>query len=159
MKQMSFYDEPAMAPYNQVLCAVENNIPKRAQSAKTQSTSATEPGNVTEIIVSSEQAENIQMLLPMMTQLNQENRWLAWIDPPQSLLNRWQNQSGIIANQIMILRSTETKSALELTRQALSTGTCHAVIAWTTQLTKSDFSLLETASAKGNSHGIVMRYR
>lgn len=155
MKQMSFYDEPPVSSSNQFLYAVEKHTP----DSQDQKCATNEAGNVTEIIISPEQAENIQMLLPMMTQLNQDNRWLAWIDPPQSLLNRWQQQSGIIANQIMILRSTESKSTLELTRQALSAGTCHAVIAWTNQLSKKDFDLLETASAKGNSHGVVMRYR
>jgi len=161
MKQLSFYDEPSVSSSNQFLYAVENHAPEtQGQTCTTNQTCTTHVvGNVTEIIVSPEQAENIQMLLPMMTQLNQDNRWLAWIDPPQSLLNRWQQQSGIIANQIMILRSTATKSTLEITQQALSAGTCHAVIAWTNQLSKKDFGLLEAASAKGNSHGVVMRYR
>lgn len=159
MKQMSFYDEPAVNSYSQVLYAVGDCTSERASEPQDQTSATIEAGNVTEIIVSPEQAENIQMLLPMMTQLNQDNRWLAWIDPPQSLLNRWQQQPGIIANQIMILRSTATKSTLEITQQALSAGTCHAVIAWTNQLTKKDFGLLEAASAKGNSHGVVMRYR
>ncbi|UZE94832.1 cell division inhibitor SulA [Alkalimarinus alittae] len=161
MKQMSFYDEqPAIEP-EQGLYAVEDNAAELAVALQAPAQTATAPsaGNVTEIILSPEQAENFQMLLPMMTQLNQENRWLAWIDPPQSLLNRWQQQSGIIANQIMILRSTESKSTLDLTLQALSAGTCHAVIAWTNKLTKNDFRLLEAASAKGSSHGLVMRYR
>ncbi|MFD2230702.1 cell division inhibitor SulA [Alkalimarinus sediminis] len=153
MRQMSFYDEPVVTSNSQTLYAVDDHT--TAPVAKNQ----VKTGNVTEIIVSPEQAENMQMLLPMMTQLNQDNRWLAWIDPPQSLLNRWQQQSGIITNQIMILRSSDTKTALELTQQALSAGTCHAVVTWTSQLTKRDFNLLEAASAKGDSHGVVMRYR
>ncbi len=148
MKQLSFYEEPPMSSVVTTLDSAVSHEPTPAAK-----------GNVTEIILSPEQAENMQMLLPMMTQLNQDNRWLAWIDPPQSLLTRWQQQNGIIASQIMILRSTETKSALELTKQALSAGTCHAVIAWTNKLNREDFSQLETASAKGTSHGVIMRYR
>lgn len=161
MKQLSFYDEQPTSLTEHGLYAVEAPASHQVTAADDviRKDSTIETGNVTEIIVSPEQAENIQMLLPMMTQLNQDNRWLAWIDPPQSLLNRWQQQSGIIANQIMILRSTDTKSTLELTQQALSAGTCHAVIAWTNKLTKNDFGQLEAASAKGSSHGVVMRYR
>ncbi len=159
MKQMSFYDEQPMSAPRCDLYAVADGTINQAYEPQDKPTSNIETGNVTEIIVSPEQAENIQMLLPMMTQLNQDNRWLAWIDPPQRLLNRWQQQSGIIANQIMVLRSTDTKSTLDLTHQALSAGTCHAVIAWTNKLTKKGFRLLEAASAKGSSHGVVMRYR
>lgn len=159
MKQMSFYDEQPASASGYDIYSIEDSAHHQTSDSQNQISSNIETGNVTEIIVSPEQAENIQMLLPMMTQLNQDNRWLAWIDPPQSLLNRWQQQSGIIAGQIMVLRSTKSKSALELTRQALSAGTCHAVITWTDKLTKKDFSLLEVASAKGRSHGVVMRYR
>ncbi|WP_250657820.1 cell division inhibitor SulA [Alkalimarinus coralli] len=166
MKQLSFYDEQPSYEPEHSLYAVEDSSAKFLTNKRAAGNSEAgskqriaSKGNVTEIILSPEQADNIQMLLPMMTQLNQENRWLAWVDPPQSLLNRWQQQSGIIADQIMILRSTDIKSTLELAQQALSAGTCHAVVAWTNKLTKKDFGLLESASAKGNSHGVVMRYR
>ena len=63
-------------------------------------------GNVTEIILPEGQVENFQLLLPMLTQLNQEKRWLAWIDPPQSLVSKWQTMRGIVAGELLVLRST-----------------------------------------------------
>ena len=116
--------------------------------------------NVTEIILARDKAECMQLLLPMLSYLNQEQRWLAWIDPPVPLLKQWreQHQPGATSD-IMVLRSNATNSAFELTEMALKAGTCHAVIAWTRQLSQSEFSQLEQASCEGNSHGIILRYR
>lgn len=116
-------------------------------------------GNVTEIIMPEGQVENFQLLLPMLTQLNQEKRWLAWIDPPQSLVSKWQKMRGIIAGELLVLRSTPEHPAGDLAERALSAGTCHAVVMWTQKLGRKSLAALEQASAKGNSHGVVLRQR
>ncbi|MGC8119417.1 cell division inhibitor SulA [Marinobacter sp. VGCF2001] len=116
-------------------------------------------GNVTEIILPEEQVENFQLLLPMLTQLNQEKRWLAWIDPPQSLVAKWQKMHGIVAGEILVLRSTTEFPAQDLAERALGAGTCHAVVLWTQKLGRAALETLQTASARGNSHGVVLRQR
>lgn len=116
-------------------------------------------GNVTEIILPEGQVENFQLLLPMLTQLNQEKRWLAWIDPPQALVSKWQKMHGIVAGELLVLRSTAEYPAQELAERALSAGTCHAVVLWTRKLGRSAFESLQQASALGNSHGVVLRQR
>ncbi|HEY9120989.1 MAG TPA: SulA-like leucine-rich domain-containing protein [Marinobacter sp.] len=116
-------------------------------------------GNVTEIILPKGQVENFQLLLPMLTQLNQEKRWLAWIDPPQSLVSKWQTMRGIVAGELLVLRSTSDYPARQLAERALSAGTCHAVVMWTRKLGREALASLEQASARGNSHGVVLRQR
>ncbi|MDC0662183.1 cell division inhibitor SulA [Marinobacter sp. SS21] len=116
-------------------------------------------GNVTEIILPERQVENFQLLLPMLTQLNQEQRWLAWIDPPQALVSKWQTMHGIVASELLVLRSSEEYSAQDLAERALSAGTCHAVVLWTQKLGRQAFDALQRASAQGDSHGVVLRQR
>jgi len=116
-------------------------------------------GNVTEIILSQGQVENFQLLLPMLTQLNQEKRWLAWIDPPHALVSKWQKMHGIVAGELLVLRSTPDHSAQDLAERALGAGTCHAVVLWTGKLGRTAFESLQRASAAGNSHGVVLRQR
>lgn len=116
-------------------------------------------GNVTEIILPEGQVENFQLLLPMLTQLNREKRWLAWIDPPQALVSKWQGMHGIVANEILVLRSSSGYTAQDLAERALGAGTCHAVVMWTSKLARGALQALQTASAKGNSHGVVLRQR
>ncbi|MBS3805103.1 MAG: hypothetical protein KGY54_11175 [Oleiphilaceae bacterium] len=116
-------------------------------------------GNVTEIILPAGQVENFQLLLPMLTQLNQERRWLAWIDPPPALVNKWQTVRGIVTGEILVLRSSGEYSALSLAQKALDAGTCHAVVMWTGKLGRGALQSLQKASAAGNSHGVVLRQR
>lgn len=131
---------------------VDSTQPSRARPAQP-------TGNVTEIILPEGQVENFQLLLPMLTQLNQEKRWLAWIDPPQSLVSKWQTMRGIVAGELLVLRSTSDYPARQLAERALSAGTCHAVVMWTRKLGREALTSLEQASAKGNSHGVVLRQR
>tara|TARA_R110001592_G_scaffold52649_3_gene161232 strand:- start:13117 stop:13686 length:570 start_codon:yes stop_codon:yes gene_type:complete len=118
------------------------------------------PANVTEIVLTKEKIDSIQLILPMLINLHQEKRWLAWIDPPIQLLKEWQKTHQESAlNDIMILRSNDNLSVFELSKRALEAGTCHAVIAWTNNLNQDQFSKLETASSIGNSHGIILKSR
>ena len=131
--------------------------PSEAKSATTPDTP--EQANVTEIILPAEQVENFQLLLPMLTQLNREERWLAWIDPPAGLVQKWQQHHGIIQHQLLILRSSSQHSAETLAEKALSAGTCHAVVLWTTGLSRHNTRRLEEASVRGHSHGVILRQR
>lgn len=134
----------------------KDSLSSSRKSTETQ----TFPANVTEIVLAKDTVDSIQLVLPMLINLHQETRWLAWIDPPIQLLKEWQktHQSSAL-NDIMILRSNENLSVYELSKRALEAGTCHAVIAWTNTLNQEEFSKLETASSKGNSHGIILKSR
>jgi len=139
-----------------------DNAPGKHTPSPQRTTSARESwpqANVTEIILPAEQVENFQLLLPMLTQLNREERWLAWIDPPSGLVQKWQQHHGIIQHQLLILRSSQQHGAEALAEKALAAGTCHAVVLWTSGLSRQDSSRLEEASLRGNSHGVILRQR
>lgn len=163
MEQMSFNQNLAYNP-NALSCSVPATAARERRSVirARRSPESTEPqvtGNVTEIILPEGQVENFQLLLPMLTQLNQEKRWLAWIDPPQALVSKWQKMHGIVAGELLVLRSTPDYPAQNLAERALSAGTCHAVVMWTRKLGRAAFESLQKASAEGNSHGVVLRQR
>lgn len=167
MEQLSFNQNMAysgsafgfQAPANHV--SGESAAVVRAGSARAKRADPAAPvtGNVTEIILPEGQVENFQLLLPMLTQLNQEKRWLAWIDPPQALVSKWQKMHGIVAGELLVLRSTSDYPARDLAERALSAGTCHAVVMWTRKLGREGLEALQKASAQGNSHGVVLRQR
>ena len=163
MEQMSFNQNLAYNP-NALSCSVPATAARERRSVirarrSPESNETKVSGNVTEIILPEGQVENFQLLLPMLTQLNQEKRWLAWIDPPQALVSKWQKMHGIVAGELLVLRSTSDYSAQELAERALSAGTCHAVVMWTRKLGRAAFESLQKASAAGNSHGVVLRQR
>lgn len=163
MEQMSFnqnlaYQHTALSSSAPVTAARDRHSVIRARRVR-ETTAPQVCGNVTEIILPEGQVENFQLLLPMLTQLNQEKRWLAWIDPPQALVSKWQKMHGIVAGELLVLRSTADYSAQDLAERALSAGTCHAVVMWTRKLGRSAFNSLQKASAEGSSHGVVLRQR
>ena len=163
MEQMSFNQNLAYNP-NALSCSVPATAARERRSVirarrSPESNETKVSGNVTEIILPEGQVENFQLLLPMLTQLNQEKRWLAWIDPPQALVSKWQKMHGIVAGELLVLRSTSDYPAQELAERALSAGTCHAVVMWTRKLGRAAFESLQKASAEGNSHGVVLRQR
>ncbi|MET4024975.1 cell division inhibitor SulA [Marinobacter sp. MBR-99] len=163
MEQLSFTQNMAFQPAAVIPARAVSTGKTRAEAVY--SSSEVSPGtrdfggNVTEIILPEGQVENVQLLLPMLTQLNQEKRWLALIDPPQSLVGKWQKMHGIVASELLVLRSTNDYSAQQLAERALSAGTCHAVVLWTNKLGRSAFESLQKASAQGSSHGVVLRHR
>src|SRR6056297_171410 len=163
MEQMSFNQNLAYNP-NALSCSVPATAARERRSVirarrSPESTEAKGSGNVTEIILPEGQVQNFQLLLPMLTQLNQEKRWLAWINPPQALVSKWQKMHGIVAGELLVLRSTPDYPAQDLAERALSAGTCHAVVMWTRKLGRAAFESLQKASAEGNSHGVVLRQR
>lgn len=94
---MSFNQNLAYNP-NALSCSVPATAARERRSVirarrSPEPTEAKVAGNVTEIILPEGQVENFQLLLPMLTQLNQEKRWLAWIDPPQALVSKWQKNA------------------------------------------------------------------
>ncbi|MGB1949172.1 MAG: cell division inhibitor SulA [Marinobacter sp.] len=167
MEQLSFNQNMAysgsafgfQAPANHVSGKSAAVVRAGSARAKRADPAAPVTGNVTEIILPEGQVENFQLLLPMLTQLNQEKRWLAWIDPPQALVSKWQKMHGIVAGELLVLRSTSDYPARDLAERALSAGTCHAVVMWTRKLGREGLEALQKASAQGNSHGVVLRQR
>jgi len=119
----------------------------------------TATGNVTEIFLGNGFSDNIQLLLPMLTQLVKEERWLACIDPPHHLLAKRLHQEGVRADHILILRSNTKASSIDLAERAMMAGTCHAAVIWQPELSRHDYERLNQASAAGRCHGVVVRGR
>ncbi|HET8850260.1 MAG TPA: SulA-like leucine-rich domain-containing protein [Marinobacter sp.] len=163
MEQLSFNQnaafQPAMVAAQSVRPTRSSALSVRQPAERHGAPGGAVGGNVTEIILPEGQVENFQLLLPMLTQLNQEKRWLAWIDPPHALVAKWQKMHGIIAGEILVLRSTPEHPAQELAERALGAGTCHAVVLWTNRLRRTELEALQGASAQGRSHGVVLRQR
>ncbi|MEH6811842.1 MAG: SulA-like leucine-rich domain-containing protein [Motiliproteus sp.] len=116
-------------------------------------------GKITEIILQDEDEYNFQLLMPLLAQLSQDDRWFAWIAPPKKMPKSWLLQAGIDINKIMVLQPNSGHSELELATKALESGTCHAVISWPGELNGEHFDRLHRAAITGQSHAILIRPR
>ncbi|MCP4598207.1 SulA-like leucine-rich domain-containing protein [Neptuniibacter sp.] len=115
-------------------------------------------GTVTEIVVQGDDF-NMPMLMPLLAQLSQDNRWFVWIAPPVLLPKQLLMEAGVDLNKVILLNPNSKHSTFALAKQALSTGTSHAVISWPGYLSDDELNDLESAAKQGQSHGIVIRRR
>ena len=116
-------------------------------------------GSVTEIVVQSDNFSNIPMLMPLLAQLSQDDRWFVWIAPPVLLPKQLLLDAGIDLNKVILLNPDNKHSTYALAKQALSTGTSHSVISWPGYLSEEELNELEGAAKEGQSHGIIIRRR
>jgi len=116
-------------------------------------------GSVTEIVVQNDNFTNIPMLMPLLAQLSQDDRWFVWIAPPVLLPKQLLLDAGIDLNKVILLNPDNKHSTYALAKQALSTGTSHSVISWPGYLSEEEFNELENAAQQGQSHGIIIRRR
>ncbi|WP_231867936.1 cell division inhibitor SulA [Neptuniibacter marinus] len=142
------------------LVLLKNKVSAKVTSLPvTPSTKSELAGSVTEIVVQNNNFSNIPMLMPLLAQLSQDDRWFVWIAPPVLLPKQLLADAGIDLNKVILLNPDNKHSTFALAKQALSTGTSHSVISWPGYLSEKELNELENAAKQGQSHGIVIRRR
>ncbi|MDO6513180.1 MULTISPECIES: cell division inhibitor SulA [unclassified Neptuniibacter] len=142
------------------LVLLKNKVSAKVTSLPvTPSTKSELAGSVTEIVVQNNNFSNIPMLMPLLAQLSQDDRWFVWIAPPVLLPKQLLADAGIDLNKVILLNPDNKHSTFALAKQALSTGTSHSVISWPGYLSERELNELENAAKQGQSHGIVIRRR
>ncbi|MCS5557821.1 MAG: SulA-like leucine-rich domain-containing protein [Oceanospirillaceae bacterium] len=114
---------------------------------------------ITEIIMRGEAWSNIQMLLPLLAQLSHDQRWLAWVAPPKLLPKAQLQAAGFDLNKIILLQPDAQHDTMSLAKQALKSGTCHAVISWFGSLEDGELNDLAVAAEAGNSQAFLVRHQ
>ncbi|WP_432694888.1 SulA-like leucine-rich domain-containing protein [Marinobacterium sp. YM272] len=122
--------------------------------------SSTQPintGRVTEIIQHNSEVSLSPLLLPMLAQLSQQERWLAIVNAPSELTRESLAQAGVDIQRLWLLKANDKHSTLDLARRALEARTCHAVVSWHEQLDESGLTQLQESAARSDTQGIVVR--
>jgi hypothetical protein len=86
-----------------------------------------------------------------------EPGWIAWVAPPFQPYPPALQQWGIDLSRMLIVRPKTDKEVLWSAEQALSSGTCAAVLLWPEQLDDQSSRRLQLAAEKGNSWAIAFR--
>ena len=114
---------------------------------------------ITEIIMRGEAWSNLQLLLPLLAQLSHDQRWLAWVAPPKLLPKAQLQAAGFDLNKIILLQPDAQHDTMSLAKQALKSGTCHAVISWFGSLADDQLNDLALAAEAGNSQAFLVRHQ
>ncbi|MBT8098257.1 MAG: SOS cell division inhibitor SulA, partial [Gammaproteobacteria bacterium] len=107
----------------------------------------------------------LQLLMPALSRLSAEDPvvpytepgWIAWVAPPfqpyPPALDAW----GINLSRLLIVRPKDDSEILWSAEQALSSGTCAAVLLWPGHLNDQESRRLQLAAEKGQSWAIAFR--
>jgi cell division inhibitor SulA/protein ImuA len=120
---------------------------------------------LTEILIGQYGIGELQLLMPALASLCVEESaadtvepgWIAWVAPPfqpyPPALQKW----GIDLSRMLIVRPRDDSEVLWSAEQALSSGTCAAVLLWPQSLDDQASRRLQLAAEKGGSWAIAFR--
>ncbi len=120
-------------------------------------TGATQAG-ISEIILATDSALQPMYLLPILSQMSIDKRWLMWIADEPTINRHWAVSLGIDTAQILHINA-EKACFHQVCCKALAAGTGHLIIEWPDQISVEDLAELEAAAKKGNSHALLVRRR
>jgi len=121
--------------------------------------------SLTEILVEHYGIGELRLLMPALAQLSAEDNsadctepgWIAWVAPPFQPYPPALQQWGINLSRVLIVRPKDDSEMLWSAEQALSSGTCAAVLLWPNVLDDQASRRLQLAAEKGNSWAIAFR--
>jgi len=126
------------------------------------------PEALTEILIGQYGIGELRLLMPALARLSAEEaqtycgehtepRWIAWVDPPFQPYAPALQQYGIDLSRVLIVRPKDDSELLWSAEQALSSGTCAAVLLWPDSLDDQASRRLQLAAEKGHSWAIAFR--
>lgn len=123
------------------------------------------PASLTEILTAHYGIGELRLLMPALARLADESPrqdfsepgWIAWVAPPFQPYPPALQQCGIDLSRMLIVRPKSASEILWSAEQALSSGTCAAVLLWPETLDDQASRRLQLAAEKGRSWAIAFR--
>ncbi len=120
---------------------------------------------LTEILIERYGIGELRLLMPALARLSAEDDsadysepgWIAWVAPPFQPYPPALQQWGVDLSRMLIVRPKDDSEMLWSAEQALSSGTCAAVLLWPKSLSDQASRRLQLAAEKGNSWAIAFR--
>jgi len=102
----------------------------------------------------------LRLLAPMLADLSQdENRWIAWVNPPAIPYAPALGRFGIRSDRLLMIHPKNHADALWAAEQAARSGTCSAVLVWLDEgrLKNAETRRLQVAAKQGGSLTCLFR--
>ena len=121
------------------------------------------PDALTEILTAHYGIGELRLLMPALAKLStatpeqDEPGWIAWVAPPFQPYPPALRQYGIDLSRMLIVRPGDASETLWSAEQALSSGTCAAVLLWPETLDDQASRRLQLAAEQGHSWAIAFR--
>lgn len=120
---------------------------------------------LTEILTAQYGIGELELVIPALAKLStddpadpsEEPGWIAWIAPPFLPYAPALAARGIDLSHLLVVRPGSESDLLWSAEQALSSGTCAAVLLWPERLDDQDSRRLQLAAGKGRSWAVAFR--
>ncbi|MFT4907051.1 MAG: cell division inhibitor SulA [Oleispira sp.] len=129
-----------------------------ASRTVTPNSSTSNNAGISEIILAADSALQPIYLLPLLSQMSLDKRWLMWLADEPSINRHWVAALGIDASQVLHINA-EDECFHRVCCKALAAGTGHLIIEWPGQISSEQLSELEDAAKVGASHALLIRRR
>lgn len=115
---------------------------------------------LTELLCPSHGIGEFRLLAPALGRLcEEENRWIAWINPPHAPYAPALSRLGIDIAKVLLVYPKDHREALWAFEQTLATGACSAALGWLgeSKLRFTDIRRLQLAARRGSAWANLFR--
>ena len=112
-------------------------------------------GALTEILHHDNGLGELQLIMPALTRLTQQNKYIAWVDPPFLPYAPALAAAGLSLQHCLLINSS--KDNLWALEQSLRCGACTAVLGWPGNISIAQLRRLQLAAETGGAAGFLFR--
>ena len=103
--------------------------------------------------------ENIfHLLLPLLSKLNSEKRWITLISPPSDIDKKLFAYHGIDVSRVLLIHPKDSVDDTVTMNKALKNGTSGIVIMWTDKLPLRFAAQWRKSVKQGNCRGVIVNH-
>jgi cell division inhibitor SulA/protein ImuA len=114
-------------------------------------------GALSEILVRRPGSGELTLLLPALTRLSHEDRWLAFVAPPYLPYAPALVRAGVDLAHALLVQPQDSRAALWAAEQALRSGACGAVLIWGFNIDDRSLRRLQLAAETGGGLAFLFR--
>lgn len=106
---------------------------------------------INEVISANSINEQLEILIPTLTKLSQQGRWIVLVGAPKQGLKRLLEKHGIDSKNVLLVHPNEQVDTLWAMEQALMSGNSCAVLGWPSEVNNRDLKRLQLAAKRTNA--------
>lgn len=114
-------------------------------------------GALTEILMARQGIGALRLLMPALSQLSHDDRWLCWVAPPHIPYAPALVAAGVDLSRVLLVHPKARQDGLWAVEQSLRSGHCGAVLAWPTLDDGRVLRRLQLAAEAGDALGFLFR--
>ena len=103
---------------------------------------------INEVISANSIDEQLEILIPTLTKLSQQGRWIVLIGAPKQGLRSLLEKHGIDSKHVLLVHPNDQVDTLWAMEQALMSGNSCAVLGWPGEVDKRDLKRLQLAAKR-----------